>query len=297
LLFHEGEITCSDSYATVLYPFDINMRGLMMSISVLRKFIVVLVATALAPCIGSTQLITPARENISGGSVVQLGGIGSISAADLEDAAKSASAQFTVVLRPSRWLELYGSFNQGAGLTEVAADSFKISGLLYPEASNSGFLGQIETGPYFLLKLGGLDSRVDLTGFASFATRTNRVSRENEDYSFGGGYFGAGARAVLSIYTQENIFRFLGGLGYNRIFISEQDLQDARVALNREQLPQNVAGYRPVVAVQINALVIEAQFPTLRGDGGVDEPGLTGFSSIVRFYVVGKFLSFGSHDR
>jgi hypothetical protein len=261
-----------------------------------RKIVVAALSLfSVLPTKGFCQFITPARETRAGGSVLQFGGIGSISSADLEKVASSASAQLTLVLRPLRFMELYGSFNQGAGLTKVTADSFKVNGLLYPEGGNSSFLGQIEGGPYFPVKVGTLDSRLDITGFASFASRTNRLTRDNNDYEFSGGYFGTGARAILSIYTQENIFRVLGGVGYNRVFISDTDLDQARSGLNLPNLPQSVSGIRPVIGVQINALVVEAQFPTMRASNGADIRGLTGYSSIVRFYVVGKFLSFGSH--
>lgn len=242
------------------------------------------------------QFITPVRETDNGGSVLQFGGIGSVSATDLEKLASSASAQITILARPSRWAELYGSFNRGAGLTKIDSDSFDVSGLLYPEAANASFMGQAEIGPYFKATTGGVPARIDLTLFGNFASRKNLVTQDMRDREFTAGSTSAGLKFSWAAYPPENTIRIVVGTGYSRIFIANTDLDDARLALGRPQLPRTFSGIRTVVAAQVNALVVEAQFPNMSAKSKVAEDGLTGFQSVVRFYVVGKFLSFGSHQ-
>lgn len=265
------------------------MRHYRNVVTALLMMLQVTVATS-----GQAQFITPLREKLVGGSVFQIGGIGSISATDLDKLSNSASAQATLVVRPAQWAELYGSFNRGAGLARVTSDSFDISGLLYPEAANSSFLGQVEVGPYFYRQIGKDTARYDITVFGNFATRKNDVTVAGADHDFTASASTFGVKAAWSFYPTQNTFRIIVGTGYNRFFISNADLADARLALGRPNLPRTLSGIRSVVAAQVNALVIEAQFPDLRSKHGVEEKDLTDFQSIVRIYVMGKFLSFGA---
>lgn len=258
----------------------------------------------------TAQVVLPQPPKATAERVVTIYGTGSLdfqTSDALSEFVASPAAKLTLSIQTRKDVVLFTSFNRGAGLTEIAADKFAVSSILFPNSGSSAFQGQLNISPVPLKDwLGRLGTRMgfskvdrgewEIGPFAEFAWQTYHPKLENEFLDFSARFYSLGLRHKYHVYVGDDARRLAFGFALSYVDARIQDDGEAhfRQLVNDATAAVKFHGSRVKLYVQVNDLIAEAEYMRIgrRGERGGDPAGVSGEQFVIRFVATGEVFGF-----
>lgn len=250
-----------------------------------------------SPMVTLAQIITPLPRNLTPTKDVLVtfwGQAQTQSAGEDANPLNSASAKFIATVHPASRLLVFVAGNKGAGLEQIAADSFELASIAFPEASNSGFLGKIQVN--LIDREDGTRIRHQWPVFLDYAWQQRTVDMREDtgtepaprSFDVSSFYVGTGYALVKS--TANEPFRLLLLASYTSLQVSDKTVPDYRFIGGDETLADKLFGPAIKLALNYNDWGFEFGYVDLKAPHGVEVEGLSGGLFTIGFTAAGRLF-------